>query len=91
MVCRFTLDIRQMNMHPHGTRSTYVSPQLTSFRAATQRVENAVIDELGDPLFNESFVAPQASRGNMPASYQPTCSIALTESLGERADEVLSV
>jgi len=52
IICRFFLDIRQRNQHPNQTTST---PQtIGSFHAATQQLQNAIMEEFGDPAFNMS-------------------------------------
>jgi hypothetical protein len=59
-MCHFILDMRQWNAHPNGT--THSPSAINSFHAAAQRAGAAVIEEFGDPLYNESLRESQSSR-----------------------------
>ena len=53
LICYFFLDIRQRNDHLNGTSQP--SLQIGSFHAVVKSIHNAVIEEFGDPSFDESL------------------------------------
>jgi len=58
LICRFLLEIRQRNDHLNSISQ----PPLTvgSFHAVAQHIHNAVVDEFGDPSFDDSFEEDEA-------------------------------
>ena len=58
LICHFVLDIRQRNDHPNGT--SWPSQPIGTFRAVAQCVHNVVIEEFGDPSYDEALGKDQA-------------------------------
>ncbi|KAF8574557.1 hypothetical protein K439DRAFT_1624236 [Ramaria rubella] len=54
IICRFHLDLQQINDHPNGSTTSHSLP-LGSFHAVKERIHRAIVDEFGDLSFNESF------------------------------------
>jgi len=54
LVCQFHLELHKRNSHPNGTPFD-APPPSGSFKAATQQVHGAIIEEFGDLNFNESL------------------------------------
>jgi hypothetical protein len=62
IVCRFLLDIREFNAHLNGASNADHSPHLSKFQAAVRSAGNAIVEEFGDPLFNQPLsTQPEAS------------------------------
>ncbi|KAF8573381.1 hypothetical protein K439DRAFT_981295 [Ramaria rubella] len=68
MICRFHLELQKRNECPNGTKASPSHSTLSTFRAATERIHQSVMDDFGDLEFNESLGA-EASNQNVELQY----------------------
>jgi hypothetical protein len=61
-----------MATHCHDSLITYISSQLTTVQAATQPVDQAVIEELGDPLQRIIHLLGNIPDGDIVSGKLPT-------------------
>jgi hypothetical protein len=55
MMSRLFLDLREWNARPNGSSSTTSrNPPTMSFRAATRRIGDAIVEDVDDSWLNES-------------------------------------
>ncbi|KAF8576922.1 hypothetical protein K439DRAFT_1622470 [Ramaria rubella] len=52
MICQFHLELQQRNQHPNDTTTSHPHT-FSSLHAVTRRIHKTVMDEFGDPAFNE--------------------------------------
>jgi len=51
LISRFLLDLRHKSAHPNGITSRAFS--LTSLQAASYQLQNAILDDFGDPMLTQ--------------------------------------
>jgi hypothetical protein len=56
VICRCHLALQERVAHPNGTTHSEHHP-VTSFRAATAKIHNSLMDEFGDPSFDETGIS----------------------------------
>jgi hypothetical protein len=56
IVCRCHLALQQRVAHPNGTTHSAHHP-ITSFRAATRKIHNSLMEEFGDPSVDETGIS----------------------------------
>jgi len=59
IICHFLQDIRHRNEHPNGTISTSLPLASGSFQAAAQHIQDVIMEEFGDPPFEQSSTQEQ--------------------------------
>jgi len=72
---RFFLDLREWNAHPIGTLQTNDLPTCSSWKAASRKFSNAIIEDLGDPQDETLFASQATSPGSFSRQVlRPTAS-----------------
>jgi hypothetical protein len=68
VICRCHLALQERVAHPNGTHSEH--HPVMSFRAATQKIHNSLMDEFGDPSVDETGISeaiePHGKDGSSP-------------------------
>ena len=59
IVCRFLLDIHHRNEHPNGSTNPSLPLASGSFHAAAQHIQDVIMEEFGDPPFEQSSTQEQ--------------------------------
>ena len=62
IICRFHLDLQEKNAHPNNSRDLSTIA-IGSFRAANQQIHDAVMEEFGGSLGDESVEGEAAMDG----------------------------
>jgi hypothetical protein len=67
IICRCHLALQERVAHPNGTTHSEHHP-ITSFRAATRKIHNSLMEEFGDPTRNETGISESIEPHGNPSS-----------------------